>query len=44
MSLNYDFIILAMLFMILISMQSTLNKIYVILKEIKEIINLKKIN
>ncbi len=44
MSLNYDFIILAMLFIILISMQSTLNKIYVILKEIKEIINLKKIN
>ena len=32
-----------MLFVILMSIQFTLNKIYVLLKDIKEILNLKKI-
>ncbi|CEH32804.1 hypothetical protein SDC9_58778 [bioreactor metagenome] len=43
MDLNYGLIIIVMLFVILMSIQFTLNKIYVILKEIKEILNLKKI-
>jgi len=41
--INYDLIIVVMLFIILMSIQFTLNKIYVLLKDIKEIINLKKI-
>ncbi|MGL5315728.1 MAG: hypothetical protein ACRC92_20905 [Peptostreptococcaceae bacterium] len=43
MSINYSIIIVVMLFVILMSIQFTLNKIYVVLKEIKEILNLKKI-
>ncbi|MCR8746178.1 hypothetical protein [Romboutsia lituseburensis] len=43
MDLNYGLIIIVMLFVILMSIQFTLNKIYVTLKEIKEILNLKKI-
>ncbi len=43
MNLNYGLIIIVMLFVILMSIQFTLNKIYVVLKEIKEIINLRKI-
>ncbi|MDK2585993.1 hypothetical protein QOZ83_08980 [Romboutsia sedimentorum] len=43
MNLNYGLIIIVMLFVILMSIQFTLNKIYVVLKEIKEVINLRKI-
>lgn len=43
MNINYTIIIVVMLFVILMSIQFTLNKIYVVLKEIKEILNLKKI-
>lgn len=43
MDLNYGLIIIVMLFVILMSIQFTLNKIYVVLKDIKEIINLRKI-
>ncbi|MGL6105244.1 hypothetical protein [Romboutsia sp.] len=43
MGINYTIIIVVMLFIILMSIQFTLNKIYVTLKEIKEILNLKKI-
>lgn len=43
MSINYTIIIVVMLFVILMSIQFTLNKIYVVLKEIKEILNLRKI-
>ena len=38
MTINYNLVIVVMLFI-----QFTLNKIYVLLKEIKEILNLKKI-
>ena len=41
--INYNLIIVVMLFIILMSIQYTLNKIYVVLKDIKEILNLKKI-
>ncbi|MBQ3421840.1 MAG: hypothetical protein IJ086_11990 [Clostridium sp.] len=43
MSINYTILVIVMLFVILMSIQFTLNKIYVILKEIKEILNLKKL-
>lgn len=43
MSINYTILVIVMLFVILMSIQFTLNKIYVLLKEIKEILNLKKI-
>lgn len=43
MNINYTIIVIVMLFVVLMSIQFTLNKIYVILKEIKEILNLKKI-
>ena len=43
MTINYNLVIVVMLFIVLMSIQFTLNKIYVILKEIKEILNLKKI-
>lgn len=43
MTINYNLVIVVMLFIILMSIQFTLNKIYVLLKEIKEILNLKKI-
>lgn len=44
MNLNYELIIVVMLFVILMSIQLTLNKIYVILKDIKNIINVRKQN
>ena len=43
MTINYNLVIVVMLFIVLLSIQFTLNKIYVLLKEIKEILNLKKI-
>ena len=43
MTTNYNLVIVVMLFIVLMSIQFTLNKIYVLLKEIKEILNLKKI-
>lgn len=43
MNINYTIIVIVMLFVVLMSIQFTLNKIYVTLKEIKEILNLKKI-
>ena len=43
MTINYNLEIVVMLFIVLMSIQFTLNKIYVLLKEIKEILNLKKI-
>ena len=43
MTINYNLVTVIMLFVILISIQFTLNKIFMILKEIKEILNLKKI-
>ncbi len=44
MNLNYELIIVVMLFVILMSIQLTLNKIYVVLKDIKNIINIRKQN
>lgn len=41
--INYNLVIIVMLFIILMSIQLTLNKIYVVLKDIKEILNLKKL-
>ena len=43
MTINYNLVIVVMHFIVLMSIQFTLNKIYVLLKEIKEILNLKKI-
>ena len=43
MTINYNLVIVVMLFIVLMSIQFTLNKIYVLLKEIKEILKLKKI-
>ena len=43
MTINYNLVIVVMLFIVLMSIQFTLNKIYVLLKEIKEMLNLKKI-
>ena len=43
MTINYNLVIVVMLFIVLMSIQFTLNKIYELLKEIKEILNLKKI-
>ena len=43
MTINYNLVIVVMLFIVLMSIQFKLNKIYVLLKEIKEILNLKKI-
>ena len=43
MTINQNLVIVVMLFIVLMSIQFTLNKIYVLLKEIKEILNLKKI-
>ena len=43
MTINYNLVIVVMLFIVLMSIQFTLNKMYVLLKEIKEILNLKKI-
>lgn len=44
MNLNYELIIVVMLFVVLMSIQLTLNKIYVILKDIKNILNIRKQN
>lgn len=43
MTINYNLVIVVMLFIVLMSIQFTLNKIYVLLKEIKKILNLKKL-
>ena len=43
MTINYNLVIVVMLFIVLMSILFTLNKIYVLLKEIKEKHNLKKI-
>ena len=43
MTINYNLVIVVMLFIVIMSIQFTLNKIYVLLKEIIEILNLKKI-
>ena len=43
MTINYNLVIVVMLFIVLMSIQFTLNKIYVLLKKIKKILNLKKI-
>ena len=43
MTINYNLVIVVMLFIVLMSIQFTLNIIFVLLKEIKEILNLKKI-
>ena len=42
MNINFTLIAVVMLFVILMSIQLTLNKIYVILKEMKELIKLNK--
>ena len=42
MNINFTLIVIVMLFVILISIQLTLNKIYVILREIRELMKLKK--
>ncbi|MEG0842952.1 MAG: hypothetical protein RSD22_03565 [Romboutsia sp.] len=42
MNIDYNLIIVVMLFVILLSLQITLNKIYVVLREIRDIIRLKK--
>ena len=39
MTINYNLVIVVMLFIVLMSIQFTLNKIYVLLKEIKECYN-----
>ena len=43
MSINYTLVAIIMLFVILISIQFTLNKIFMILKEIRDILLNKKI-
>ena len=42
MNINFTLIVIVMLFVILMSIQLTLNKIYVVLREIKELMKLKK--
>lgn len=42
MGIDYKLIVIVMLFVILMSIQFTLNKIYVILRDIREILKLKK--
>lgn len=42
MNINFTLIVIVMLFVILMSIQLTLNKIYVILREIRELMKLKK--
>ncbi|EQF23097.1 hypothetical protein QEW_3879 [Clostridioides difficile CD160] len=42
MEINYELIIIVMLFVVLMSIQFTLNKIYLILKEIRQILMLRK--
>jgi hypothetical protein len=40
--MNYTLLVVAILFMILTSIQFTLNKIYVVLKEIRDLLRIKK--
>lgn len=42
MEINYELIVIVMLFVVLMSIQFTLNKIYLILKEIRQILMLRK--
>ncbi|MGL5329101.1 MAG: hypothetical protein ACRDD7_07525 [Peptostreptococcaceae bacterium] len=42
MNINFTLVAIVMLFVILMSIQLTLNKIYVVLKEMKELMKLKK--
>ncbi|WP_199533601.1 hypothetical protein [Romboutsia maritimum] len=42
MNINYSVVVVVMLFVILMSIQLTLNKIYMVLKDIKNILNLRK--
>ena len=42
MNINFTLIAIVMLFVILMSIQLTLNKIYVILREIRELMKLKQ--
>ncbi|GAA3658758.1 hypothetical protein GCM10022323_18560 [Asaccharospora irregularis DSM 2635] len=42
MNIDYKIIIVVMLFVVLLSLQLTLNKIYIVLKEIRELIRLKR--
>lgn len=42
MNINFTLIVIVMLFVILMSIQLTLNKIYVILREIRELMKLKQ--
>ena len=42
MNINFTLIVIVMLFVVLMSIQLTLNKIYVILIEIRELMKLKK--
>lgn len=42
MNINFTLIAVVMFFVILMSIQLTLNKIYVVLKEMKELMKLKK--
>lgn len=42
MNINFTLIVIVMLFVILMSIQLTLNKIYVILREIRELMKFKQ--
>lgn len=42
MNIDYNLIVVVMLFVILMSVQFTLNKIYVVLKDIRDILKFKK--
>lgn len=44
MNIKYEIIIVVMLFVVLMSIQLTLNKIFVTLKEIKQLMKMKKTN
>lgn len=43
MNINFSIIAVVMLFVILITIQITLNRIYVVLKEIRSLLNIKKL-
>lgn len=42
MNVNFSIVAVVMLFVILITIQITLNRIYVVLKEIRSLLNIKK--
>ncbi|MBC6695852.1 hypothetical protein H9L25_03585 [Terrisporobacter mayombei] len=42
MNINFSIVAVVMLFVILITIQITLNRIYVVLKEIRSLLNIKK--